>query len=121
MSPTRVPKTVSDYIAAFPKDVRARLRQVRAAIRRAAPEAKEGISYGIPVFRQGGNLIYFAGAKNHIGVYPVPKGTKEFQKELAPYRAHKSTVQLPLDRPVPVRLLTRMVKYRLKEHLAKKG
>jgi uncharacterized protein YdhG (YjbR/CyaY superfamily) len=116
----RAPKDIDEYIAGFPKDVQAKLLQVRATIRKAAPDAEEGISYAIPVFRQNGNLIYFAGAKNHIGVYPVPKGTKLFQKELAPYRAHNSTVRLPLGRPVPVRLLTRMVKYRLKEQLAKK-
>ena len=120
MSPMKVPKTIDGYIAGFPKNVRAKLRQVRATIRKAAPEAEEGISYAIPVFRQDGDLIYFAGAKNHVGVYPVPKGTKEFQKELAPYRAHKSTVRLPLDKPVPVRLLTRMVKYRLKEQAARR-
>ena len=108
----KAPKDVDSYIAGFPKDVQERLQQIRMTIRKAAPKAVEAIKYQIPAFvLNGKNLIYFAGYKEHIGVYPVPRGAEE----LAAYRTGKGTLRFPLDRPTPLRLLTRVVKLRMKE------
>jgi len=112
------PQTVDNYIAGFPKDVQVILQKVRQTIREAAPEMEETIKYAIPTYVQKGNMLSFAGYKKHIGIYPAPAGTKKFQKELAAYRAAKSTVQFPLDRPIPYDLLSQLVKFRVKEHLA---
>ena len=112
------PKTIDEYIAGFPKDVQQRLEQVRAAIRAAVPDAQEAIKYQIPTFTLSGNLMSFAAYKGHISLYPAPAGTQKFQRELAPYKAAKSTVRLPLDKPLPLDLVNQVVKYRVKEHLA---
>jgi uncharacterized protein YdhG (YjbR/CyaY superfamily) len=113
----RVPKDIDEYIAGYPKNVQAILQRVRRTIRKAAPGVEETIKYEMPTFTLKGNLISFGAFKSHIGIYPVPAGTKEFQKELAPYRAQKSTVRIPLDKAIPYDLISRLVKFRLKEHL----
>ena len=106
------PKDIDAYIAAFPKDVQERLQQVRMTIRKAAPKAVEAIKYAIPAFvLNGKNLIYFAGYKEHIGVYPVPREAAE----LAEYQTGKGTLRFPLDRPTPLRVITRVVKLRMRE------
>jgi uncharacterized protein YdhG (YjbR/CyaY superfamily) len=115
----RVPKDIDEYIAGYPKDVQAILQRIRKTIRKAAPGVEETIKYEMPTFMLKGNLITFGAFKNHIGIYPVPAGTKEFQKELAPYRAQRSTVRIPLDKPIPYDLISRLVKFRLEEHLAR--
>jgi uncharacterized protein YdhG (YjbR/CyaY superfamily) len=115
----RVPKDIDEYIAGYPKDVQAILQRVRRTIRKAAPGVEETIKYEIPTYTLKGNLISFGAFKSHIGIYPVPAGTKEFQKELAPYRAQKSSVRIPLDKPIPYDLISRLVKFRLEEHLAR--
>jgi uncharacterized protein YdhG (YjbR/CyaY superfamily) len=98
----------------FPKETRKILRQVRAAIKAAAPGTKETISYNIPTFTLDGKyLIYFAGWKNHVSLYPIPSGTEAFNKEVAKYAAGKGTLKFPLDEPVPLKLIGRIVKYRL--------
>ena len=110
-------KTIDEYIAQFPSDVQALLEQVRAAIRTAAPEAKEAISYQIPAFNLNGRyLIYFAGYKKHIGLYPVPGGDEAFQQEIAAYQAGKGTLRFPLDRPIPLDLIAKVVRLRAKEN-----
>lgn len=111
--------SIDDYIAGFPEDLRVKLEQLRAAIRKAAPEAEEAIAYAMPTFRLHGNLVHFAAFKNHIGFYPTPTGVKAFEKELAPYKSSKGTMQLPLDGPLPLSLITRMVQHRVKENKAK--
>jgi len=117
---TKTPKDIDEYIAGFPKDVQKLLTRVRATIRKAAPRAKEGISYKIPTFYQdGGYLIYFAGYKNHISVYPAPRGVDKFKKELAGYEGGKGTVKFPLDKPIPFDLITRIVKFRLQQNSEK--
>lgn len=108
--------TIDDYIAEFPSEVQHMMQRLRAVIRDLAPEAEEGISYAIPTFRvKGTYLVYFAGFKNHIGFYPTPSGTEVFKKDLAKYKTGKGSVQFPLDQPLPVALITKIVKYRLKE------
>jgi len=109
-------RTIDDYIAGFPEEVRVRLERVRQTILKAAPGATEAISYGIPTFDRHGRLIYFAGFKQHIGLYPAPRGAAEFAEELAAYEGGKGTVRFPSDRPLPLGLIRRIVKYRLKQN-----
>lgn len=110
------PSTIDEYIANFPDDVQTKLQQVRSTIKKAAPGAEEKISYGIPAFNLNGQyLIYFAGYKKHIGMYPVPGGVKEFEKDFAPYyTSGKGTIQFPLEKPMPAGLITKIVKFRIK-------
>jgi len=111
------PKNIDEYIAGFPADVREILEKIRMTIRRAAPDAEEKISYRMPAFTLRGNLVHFAAYKNHIGLYPAPTGTVEFNKELSVYRAAKNSVRFPLDRPIPFDLISQIVKLRVKEDL----
>ena len=113
------PTTIDEYIKGFPDNIQNLLQQVRKTISSAAPEAEEAISYAIPTFKLNGNLVHFAAFKNHIGFYPAPTGLKEFEKDLAPYAQGKGSAQFPLDQPLPLELITKIVKYRVKENLAK--
>ena len=107
---------MDEYIAAFPKNIQTLLEQMRTTIRKAAPDAVETISYAIPTFKLNGNLVHFAAFKNHIGFYPTPAGIEEFEKELSVYKQGKGSVQFPLDKPLPLALITRIVKYRTKKN-----
>jgi len=118
-STTKQPQTIDAYIATFPKDVQGHLKKIRSTIKKAAPKAQEKISYRIPTFFQDGNLVFFAAFKNHISVYPAPRGAPEFKQELSAYEGGKGTVQFPLGKPIPYRLITRIVKFRLKENQAR--
>jgi len=113
---TKTPKDIDEYIAGFPTDVQKLLKKVRSTIKKAAPRAEEGISYKIPTFYEDGYLIYFAGYKNHISVYPAPRGVDKFKKELAAYDGGKGTVKFPLDKPIPFDLIARIVKFRLEQN-----
>ena len=115
------PKTVDEYIANFPPDVQKRLGDVRQAIREAAPKAEEAIKYQIPTFVLNGNLVHFGAFKTHIGFYPTPAGIERFKKELARYETAKGSVQFPLDKPMPLALIRKIVKTRVKEAEAKGG
>jgi len=109
-------QTIDDYIDTFPQDVRAKLKKLRRAIRKAAPGAEETISYQIPAYKlRGEYVIYFAAWKHHISVYPVPAGDKDFKKKIAPYRTGKGTLQFPLDKSLPLRLIRKIVKHRVKQ------
>ncbi len=112
---TQPPKTIDEYIAGFPSDVQKILQKIRLTIRKAAPGAEEAIKYQIPTFVLKGNLISFAGYKNHIGIYPAPAGTQKFNKELSVYRTSKATVRFPLDKPIPYDLIMQIVKFRLEK------
>jgi len=111
------PKNIDEYIAGFPHDVQEILEKIRMTIRKAAPDAEEKISYQMPAFTLKGNLVSFAAYKKHIGLYPAPAGTKKFNEELSVYRAAKSSVRFPLDRPIPFDLISQIVKLRMKENL----
>lgn len=113
------PLSVDHYIAAFPKEVQQQLQAIRKTIKTAAPKAEEIISYKMPAYKQNGMLVYFAGYKNHIGFYALPTGHATFKKELAIYKQGKGSVQFPLDKPLPLKLITAIVKYRMKENLMK--
>jgi uncharacterized protein YdhG (YjbR/CyaY superfamily) len=112
-----VTKDIDAYIASFPEDVRAILEKVRATIRKAAPGAEETISYRIPTFTLKGNLVHFAAFKNHIGFYPGPTGIEAFKDELSAYEGAKGSVRFPLDQPIPLGLISKIVKFRVKESL----
>lgn len=111
--------TIDKYISTFPKDVQKKLETIRETIIKTAPEAEETISYQIPAFKLNGTLIYFAGFKNHVSIYPAPRGDAEFKKELSEYKGGKGTVQFSLDKPIPLSLIRRIVKYRIKENFNK--
>jgi uncharacterized protein YdhG (YjbR/CyaY superfamily) len=108
--------SIDQYIATFPEDRQALLQAVRAAIREAAPEAVEVISYQMPAFAQDGNLVYFAGLKDHIGFYPTPGGIEAFQDELSRYRTTKGAVNFPVDQPLPLELISKVVRFRVTEN-----
>ena len=112
-------KTIDEYIATFPKEVQKLLEQMRKTIQEAAPEATEAISYGIPTFKLNGNLVHFGGYATHIGFYPAPRGIEKFKKELSKYEGGKGTVQLPLNEPLPLDLITKIVKFRVEDNLNK--
>ncbi len=108
-------KDIDDYISNFPMDIRNMLEEVRATIAEAAPKATEAIKYAMPTFVYKGNLVHFAAFKNHIGFYPAPTGIVAFAKELAPYKQGKGSIQFPIDEPMPLKLITKIVKWRVKE------
>lgn len=110
---------IDSYIRSFPPDIQKKLEQLRATIRKAAPEAEEVISYNMPAFRYHGILVYFAGYKNHIGFYPAASGIKAFQMELSGFKYSKGAIQFPIDKPVPLRLISKIVKFRVNELLNK--
>ena len=119
------PNNVEEYIAAFPADVQDILQQVRAAIQKAAPDAEETIAYAMPAYKLHGPLVYFAGYAGHIGFYATPTGHEAFKKELSKYKEGKGSVQFPIDQPMPLSLIAKIVKFRVKENIekakAKKG
>lgn len=113
---SRAPKNIDDYISRYSKEVQGLLAKMRGTIQRAAPQATEKISYAIPTFYWNGNLVHFAAFKAHIGFYPTSSGIAAFQKELSSYKTSRGAVQFPLDRPLPLALVSRIVKFRVKEN-----
>lgn len=111
---------VDAYIKSFPDDIQEILNKIRATAKKAAPQATEKISYGMPTLHLNGNLVHFAAYKNHIGLYPTPSGIVAFKKELSPYEGAKGSVRFPLDKPIPYTLITKIVKQRVKENEDKK-
>lgn len=112
-------KTIDQYIQGYPEEVKQLLEKMRQTIQKAAPEATEAIAYGIPTFRQNGNLVHFGGFKKHIGFYPAPSGIEEFKDEVKQYEAGKGSLQFPIDKPIPYDLITRIVKFRALENAKK--
>jgi uncharacterized protein YdhG (YjbR/CyaY superfamily) len=113
-------KTIEEYINTFPEKVRNILNELRQTIRDAAPDAEETISYQMPTFRLNGNLVHFAAFKNHIGFYPTPSGIEAFKDELSSYTGAKGSVQFPIDQPLPLSLIRRIVEFRVRENLERK-
>lgn len=111
--------SIDEYIALFPKDIQKILEELRATIKAAAPDAKEKISYQMPTFDLYGNLVHFAAHKNHIGFYPTPSGIDAFKNELSVYEGAKGSVQFPLDKPLPLKLIRKIVKFRVAENVEK--
>ena len=113
MSDARRPIDV--YIAKFPEKTREQLQKLRNVIQEAAPDSVETLSYGIPTFKQGRNLVHFAGYKKHVGFYPTPSSIELFREELSEYEVSKGTVKFPHDKPIPYDLIKRVVEYRVNE------
>jgi len=111
-----VPETVDQYIAAFPAEVKKRMQQLRKTIKAAAPNADEVISYQIPGYKYFGMLVYFAAYKNHIGFYPGAGGVLEFYEKLSSFKSAKGSVQFPHDRPIPYDIISKIVKFRVKQN-----
>ncbi len=112
-------KTINQYIKLFPKQTQEKLIELRLIIKESAPQAQEKISYQMPTFYLNGNLVHFAAYKKHLGFYPAPSGIETFKKELAKYKNAKGSVQFPLDKKLPLTLIKKIVKYRVKENLKK--
>ena len=110
---------IDEYICSFPTDTQKLLKQLRLTIRETAPEAEEVISYQMPAFKLNGMLVYFAGYKNHIGFYPTASGISAFKVELSDYKSSKGSVQFPLDKPLPLELIRKIVQFRIHENLLK--
>ncbi len=115
----KAPESIDDYIGDFPADVQRILRKLRSAIKKAAPQAKETISYRIPTFTLRGYLVHFAAFKDHVSLFPTSSPMKAFKRALSPYKASRGTIQFALDRPLPLTLVGRIVKFRVKENLAR--
>jgi uncharacterized protein YdhG (YjbR/CyaY superfamily) len=113
------PRNIDEYVAGFSIDVQQILEKIRRTIRKAAPGAEEAIKYQIPTFTLNGNLVHFAAYKNHIGFYPSPTGIEKFKNELSVYGSGKGTLKFPLDKPIPFDLIAKIVKFRVKESLAR--
>lgn len=111
------PKDIDAYIADYSKEVQKLLEQFRAAVKKQAPQAEELISYGIPAFRLNGLLVWFAAHAKHIGFYPRASAIAAFKKDLVAYKTAKGSVQFPLDKPLPMRLINKILKFRIKENL----
>ena len=111
--------SIDEYIATFPEEIRAILQTIRETIKAAAPDAEEKISYQMPTFFLKGNLVHFAAFKNHIGFYPTPSGIEAFKEEIARYQSAKGSIRFPLDEPMPLDLITWIVKMRVAENLKK--
>ena len=120
MTPTRIKfNNIDDYIASFPHETQLILEKLRLTIRKAAPDAKETINYGIPTFTLKGNLVHFAAFKNHVGFYPTPSGIEAFKKELSVYEGAKGSVKFPISELLPFDLIRKIVEFRVKEGLEK--
>lgn len=118
---THKPNNIEEYIGSFPKDIQKILEQIRATIKKVAPDAEESIGYGMPAFKTNHKpLVYFAAYKNHIGFYATPNGHSAFAKELSIYKQGKGSVQFPLNQPMPLSLITKIVEFRVKENLLQK-
>lgn len=114
MTPTeKKSETVDDYIANFPEEVRIKLQEIRKIIRENAPDAKEVISWGMPTYKLNGNLVHFAAAKHHIGLYPGAEAIEVFSEELKDFQTSKGTIRLPLNKPLPEKLITKIVLFRV--------
>ena len=116
----KAPNSIDEYIADFPEEIQSLLNQIRSAIKQAAPDAEESIGYGMPAYKTHGKpLVYFAAFKNHIGFYATPTGHAEFAMELSKYKQGKGSVQFPIDQPMPLKLITQIVEFRVIENQEK--
>ena len=116
----KTPKNFDDYARRFPKEAQQLLKKMRLTIKKAAPQAKETISYGIPAFTLNGMLVWFAAFQSHIGFYPRTSAIAAFKKELSAYKGAKGSVQFPFDEPLPLALVSRIVKFRVKQNLGQR-
>ena len=122
MTDKKLYTTIDEYISTFPEDIQAVLEKVRQSLQKAAPETVETMSYGIPTFNLNGkHLVFFAGWKHHISLYPIPAGDEAFQQELSHYKRAKGTIQLPLNKPIPYDFVEKMVTLLMRESSEKES
>jgi len=121
MDPNTSFNSIDEYIEQFPEEIQTILQKIRSVIKEAAPEATEKISYQMPTFFLKGNLVHFAAYKNHVGFYPAPRGIEKFKEELSQFKGAKGSVQFPMDKPLPLELISRIVLFRVEENLANAG
>jgi uncharacterized protein YdhG (YjbR/CyaY superfamily) len=121
MKKTETSLTIDEYIAGCPEHIRGRLNELRATIKKAAPGAEEKISYRMPAFNLNGILVYFAAQTRHIGFYPTSSGVNAFKKEITDYKSSKGAIQFPIDKPLPLELIARIVRFRVKENSGKRN
>jgi uncharacterized protein YdhG (YjbR/CyaY superfamily) len=117
MKPEKIPQSIDEYIAAYPAEIQAKLKELRLTVKKIAPDAKEKISYRMPSFTLNGTLLYFAVHPNHIGLYPYPSAVEAFKEELSKYHTAKGSIQFPINKQLPMDLITRIVDFRVKEKL----
>lgn len=113
-------KTVEEYIASFPKPLQSKLKTIRKIVKKNAPDALEKIGYGMPSYNYLGALLYFAAYQKHIGLYAMPTTIVHFEKQLAKYDTSKGTIRFDIDKKLPEGLITKIVKFRVKENIDKK-
>lgn len=121
MMKSNAPVTVDEYISQQPKELHSFLKELRSTIKKAAPDAEETISYQMPAYKQEGVLVYFGAWKNHCGFYPTSTPMATFKDKLIKYTVSKGAIQLPYDKPIPVQLITAIVKFKIKENMDKKA
>jgi len=119
MKSDNIPKSIDEYIASYPENIREKLRAMRLTVRKAAPDASERISYRMPAYAFNGMLVYFAAHTNHLGLYPFTSAIQAFSKDLAPYRQTKGGIRFPYSSPLPLDLIKRIVEFRVQENLHK--
>lgn len=119
MEKRKTPESVEAYISEYPAEVQEKLNDIRRVVKKTAPEAVEKISYGMPAYTLKGMLLYFAVHTNHIGLYPYPSAMEAFKKEIAQYHSAKSTIRFPLDKPLPLKLISEIVAFRAQENILK--
>jgi len=113
---SEVSQNIDEYIAGCPQEIQGKLKELRATIKKAAPGAEEKISYHLPAFNLNGILVYFAAQSRHIGFYPTSSGVAAFKKEITGYKTSKGAIQFPLDKSLPLELIARIVKFRVREN-----
>jgi uncharacterized protein YdhG (YjbR/CyaY superfamily) len=110
--------SIDEYIEGFPEETQKALREICTAVKALVPSAEEYISYKMPAFKVNGEyFIHFSAWKNHIGMYPIPAGNEAFQKQIEPYRSAKTSLNFPLDKPMPIKLIEKFIKFRIAENL----
>jgi uncharacterized protein YdhG (YjbR/CyaY superfamily) len=120
MKTKKPPQEIDDYIDGYPKDVQRLLKQMRRTVKKAAPNAQEKIAYGIPTLTLNGNLVHFAAFKRHIGFYPGAAGIATFKEQLSAYKSARGSVQFPFDKLLPLALVSRITKFRVRQNLRKR-
>jgi uncharacterized protein YdhG (YjbR/CyaY superfamily) len=119
-TPKHTYRTIDEYIQSFPEPIQAKLERLRSLIKKIIPEAREKISYGMPTFYLNGNLVHFAAYSKHIGFYPTPSGITSFENELSKFKYSKGAVRFPIDEPLPIELIGRIIRFRAEENGRKK-
>ena len=119
MGSIKTPESVDEYILNYPADIQKKITEIRSVIKKAAPDAVEKVSYGMPAYTFKGMLLYYAAHTNHIGFYPTPSAIEAFRKELSAYKPSRGTIHFPLDKPLPIKLIKDITAFRVQENIFK--